>query len=403
MSASRNSSSVGAAEPGPEIDDDPVGRQLAQLVDRARAPIRAAGVRDRAADRRRRRSSFTPGTCVATARSASGRPPCRERLGQRARRPRHAGEEVEVRRTERAVDEDRPACRASRGRSRRSQRPGSCRRRPCRRRSRPPEESSRAVYHVTPPRSTRQLATYGDVVSRRTVRTSSQTRPSAIRATIGTGAARSCALEVIGRASGERDRKRRQLGGRHRAATDRRGAGLDRDREPGHRADRAGEPLARPRGARAAVRASMRTTGTSRGATVAIERERRGEPGERELVGAQRAHQRVLARGVDRGRRADRDAGLRAAEQLVAGERDEVGAARDGLGDRRLVGQAPRALRSRDRRACPSRDRSSSRRRARGRSRRPRRQLTSAVNPTIAKFERWTLSNRPVAGPIARS
>ena len=32
MSASRNSSSVGEPRPGPEIDDDPVGRELVQLL-----------------------------------------------------------------------------------------------------------------------------------------------------------------------------------------------------------------------------------------------------------------------------------------------------------------------------------------------------------------------------------
>ena len=90
------------------------------------------------------------------------------------------------------------------------------------------------------------------------------------------------------------------------------------------------------------ARRACARSGSRRVAALAVERERRGEPGERELVGAQRAHQRVLARGLDRGARADRDAGLRPAEQLVAGERHEVGAGRDGLG-------APSA-----RRAAPS-------------------------------------------------
>ena len=46
---------------------------------------------------------------------------------------------------------------------------------------------------------------------------------------------------------------------------------------------------------------------------------------------------------------ADDEAGLRAAEQLVAGERDEVGAFGDRFGDRRLVRQA--AARQIDQRA----------------------------------------------------
>src|SRR5436190_309522 len=53
---------------------------------------------------------------------------------------------------------------------------------------------------------------------------------------------------------------------------------------------------------------------------------------------------RVAASGLDRGAAAGEDAGLRPTEQLVARERDEVGAGGDGLGDGGLVGQAPPAL-----------------------------------------------------------
>ena len=98
-----------------------------------------------------------------------------------------------------------------------------------------------------------------------------------------------------------------------------------------------------------------------------------------------------------------RDAGLRAAEQLVARERDEVGAARDRLGDGRLVGQAPARAGSRGRRACPSRDRSSSRRRARGRSRRARSGATSAVKPTIAKLRAVDLEQQAGRSDRSRS
>ena len=106
---------------------------------------------------------------------------------------------------------------------------------------------------------------------------------------------------------------------------------------------------------------------------------------------------------LDRRLRADDDAGLRAAEQLVAGERHEVGAGRDGLGDRRLVGQPPRALgRAVDERARAEIDHRRRRRGARP-SATSSSAATSLVNPTIAKFERWTLSSSPVCGPIAAS
>src|SRR5262245_21351760 len=55
---------------------------------------------------------------------------------------------------------------------------------------------------------------------------------------------------------------------------------------------------------------------------VAIERERRLEAGERELVRADGARNRIGAAGRDRLFVADEDAGLRAAEQFVAAEHD---------------------------------------------------------------------------------
>ena len=81
---------------------------------------------------------------------------------------------------------------------------------------------------------------------------------------------------------------------------------------------RAGGPRAPPASARAA--ASMRSAGISAARPVAVELERRLERGQRQLVGAQRAHQRVRAHARDGRALPDEDAGLRPAEQLVARE-----------------------------------------------------------------------------------
>ena len=77
---------------------------------------------------------------------------------------------------------------------------------------------------------------------------------------------------------------------------------------------------------------------------LAVERERRLERGERELVEPQRAGERMRAGGGDRLRAADQHARLRPAEQLVAGEADERGAGRDRAAHRRLVGQRRQVL-----------------------------------------------------------
>ena len=80
-----------------------------------------------------------------------------------------------------------------------------------------------------------------------------------------------------------------------------------------------------------------------------VEVERRRERGEGELVGAEGARERVPGAGADELRAAEEDPRLRAAERLVAGEADEVGAVvkrrrGDGLvGEPRLAEAARRA------------------------------------------------------------
>ena len=80
----------------------------------------------------------------------------------------------------------------------------------------------------------------------------------------------------------------------------------------------------------------MRSTGISLRA-VEVERERSLERGERELVGPQRALERVAPQPLDQIRAADDDPGLRPAEQLVAREADEVRAGGEARGGRRLT------------------------------------------------------------------
>ena len=72
---------------------------------------------------------------------------------------------------------------------------------------------------------------------------------------------------------------------------------------------------------------------------IAIEPQRRLERGEADLVDAQRPLHRVILDPPDQILSADDEAGLRAAQKLVAGEGDEIGAGGDGFLDRRLVRQ----------------------------------------------------------------
>ena len=70
---------------------------------------------------------------------------------------------------------------------------------------------------------------------------------------------------------------------------------------------------------------------------VEVEAQQRVERRQVELVDAQGARQRVAPHGLDRRGRAHGDAGLRAAEQLVAAEGDDVGAGGEAVARRRLL------------------------------------------------------------------
>ena len=175
-----------------------------------------------------------------------------------------------------------------------------------------------------------------------------------------------------------------------------------------------GEPLrARAHGRRAASREHAQHRDLApRALRVEVERERRLERGERQLVGAQRALERVPAQALDEVGAADDDARLRAAEQLVAarsrrgraprGERCRARTARRSSGDERagaevvderqpvrardrararasvgLLGEADdaevRLVHAQEHARSPARSRARSRRRACGWSCRPRR------------------------------
>ena len=125
----------------------------------------------------------------------------------------------------------------------------------------------------------------------------------------------------------------RQLGERQRPAADARDGLLELARR---RAPRGARPAPAPSSIGSS---SIRSTGISRRARSGIgqERERPLERRERQLVGAQRPLQRMPAQPLDELRAADDDPRLRPAEQLVAGEADEVGAGGEARGGGRLV------------------------------------------------------------------
>ncbi len=70
---------------------------------------------------------------------------------------------------------------------------------------------------------------------------------------------------------------------------------------------------------------------------ILVQAQRGGQRGQRELVDAQGAGQRMLVDLVDAGAFADDDAALGPAEQLVAAEQHDVGAATDAVLGARFV------------------------------------------------------------------
>ena len=125
------------------------------------------------------------------------------------------------------------------------------------------------------------------------------------------------------------------------------------------------------------------------------EGERALERGERQLVRAQRALQRMPAQALDQVGAAGEDAGLRPAEQLVAREADEVGSRGEARRGGRLVADRRERARAEivdERQPGPLRER------------RPDRTSSGcSVKPTTRKFDWCTRRMTAVSGPIARS
>ena len=157
------------------------------------------------------------------------------------------------------------------------------------------------------------------------VRQSSSVRPSRTTAITGGSCAAQRGRELLLDGAGEA----RQLGERQRAAADARDGLLD------GAARRLREPLCA--GAHCLGRLAQHPQHRDLLRPVEVERERALERGERELVRAERAVERVAAQPLDEVGAAGDDPGLRAAEQLVAGEADEVGSRGQRGGRRRLA------------------------------------------------------------------
>src|SRR5581483_7240991 len=126
----------------------------------------------------------------------------------------------------------------------------------------------------------------------------------------------------------ERAREARQLGERQRAAAD----AADR------LLDLAGRRRSEPLGARANRRRVLRERAEDGDPLrrLEVEEQRPLEGGERELVDAQRTLERMSAQLLDELGVTEHDPGLRPTEQLVAGEADEIRAARERLPRGRL-------------------------------------------------------------------
>ena len=182
----------------------------------------------------------------------------------------------------------------------------------------------------------------------------------------------------------------RELRERQRAAAD------ARDRLLDLAADERREPLgARAHGLERLVEHPQHRDLAPRALGVEVERERPLERGERQLVRAQRALQRMAAQPLDEVGAPDDDAGLRPAEELVAGEADEIGAGGEARRGGRLVADVERARPSRGRRRAAARARCAT----------PASSASAgcSVKPTTRKFDWCTRRSSAVSGPIARS
>ena len=160
------------------------------------------------------------------------------------------------------------------------------------------------------------------------VRQSRSSRPSRMTPITGGSPARNGAGKLFLDRAGEA----RQLRQRKRAAADPRDGLLDLS------ADELGQPLGtRPHGVGRLGRHAQDRDLAERALRIEVERERALERGQGQLVRTDGALERMAAQPLDELRAADDDPGLRAAEELVAREADEVGAGLEALPHRRLL------------------------------------------------------------------
>ena len=157
------------------------------------------------------------------------------------------------------------------------------------------------------------------------------------------------------RGDGRRPRPGRTTAASGRAATRRPRRRAPRPRRGARRPDAQPRDPLGPRRSSLAARAIVRQTGMSSARPPgAVEPERRRDRREDRLVRPDRAGERVAAHAAPRGPAAHDQPRLRPADQLVAAEQDDVGAGREALGGRRLVGEAERR-RVEERAASPGR------------------------------------------------
>ena len=237
-------------------------------------------------------------------------------------------------------------------------------------------------HRASAARSAGNCATKARASSRQ--RRSSSSRSSAMRPITGSGSARSARGQLVERAAGALLRARGAIarpGRRQPLDRQRARADLARAAPPpstskrgatavGHvGAQRFGQRADLPRPAASAGAASAGPAPAARGAG----RAQRGlQRGQRQLAHAQRALHRELADAADGVLAADDQPGLRAAEQLVAAEGDDVAAGGQLFLRQRLARQAVvRPGRSASR--CPGRWPAAGRARGRWRRARPRR------------------------------
>ena len=189
-------------------------------------------------------------------------------------------------------------------------------------------------------------------------------------------------------------RPRRRSSAARRAAARRRRRGRPSPRPRRRSLPRAGSARAR---IASAGSASMRSTGTSRRARSGS-RYSASVPSSAASVSLSARSARcsgMAAEPLDEIGAADDDPALRAAEQLVAGEADEVGAGNERVAHLRLVVERRERARAE---VVDERERRGGRR-----PRRARRSTGSSVKPTTRKFDWCTRRSRAVSGPIARS